>query len=249
MNWFYIDKSIKSGDRRQGPYTVEEMREFAAEATIENSTLVWHTGLENWIPWEKSDGFINEEKVNELIHQTIAEILLEKKNSRRPAAGFSVRAMAFLIDFIVLSLLGSIIVYGLNILHLIDLETIHALVEKYLSNPLSPDFAKEFLEAEGVSVFVSIWFMIQALYSIFFHARYGGTFGKLLLHLKVENANGTKLNLAKATIRYLYSVLTQFTLVFYGIGYLIAAIDPKKRALHDFLASTRVVYSETDKEE
>lgn len=248
MNWFYIDKSIKSGDRRQGPYSIDEMRELAAQGSIEKSTLVWHTGLENWIPWEKSDGFISEEKVNEMIQQTIAEILIEKKIKQRNAAGFGIRAMAFLIDFIILSLFGSLIVYVLSAFQWIDLEAINVLMDKYWSNPLSPDFAQEFLEAKGVSIFISIWFIIQALYSIYFHTKYAGTIGKLLLHLKVQNADGTKLNLLKASFRYAYSVLTQFTLAFYGIGYLLALIDPKKRALHDFLANTRVVYSDFDKE-
>jgi|SRR5690554_5877212 len=248
MNWFYIDKSIKTGDRRQGPYTIEEMRELAAQGTIEKTSLVWHNGLENWITWEKSDGFISEEKVNEMIQQTIAEILLEKKKVQKNAAGFGIRVMVFLIDFIILSLLGSLIVYFLSALHWIDLETINVIMEKYLSNPLSPDFAKEFLEAKGVSTFVSIWFLIQAFYSIYFHTKYAGTLGKLLLHLKVENADGTKMNLAKAFLRYVYSIITQLTLAFYGIGYLLALIDPKKRALHDFLANTRVVYSDFDKD-
>ena len=130
MNWFYIDKSIKSGDRRQGPYSIDEMRELAAQGSIEKSTLVWHTGLENWIPWEKSDGFISEEKVNEMIQQTIAEILIEKKIKQRNAAGFGIRAMAFLIDFIILSLFGSLIVYVLSHIHWIDLEAINVLLDK-----------------------------------------------------------------------------------------------------------------------
>ena len=56
------------------------------------------------------------------------------------------------------------------------------------------------------------------------------------------------MNLAKAFLRYVYSIITQLTLAFYGIGYLLALIDPKKRALHDFLANTRVVYSDFDKD-
>lgn len=248
MNWFYIDKSIKSGDRRLGPCSIEEIRELAAQGTIEKSTLVWHAGLENWIPWEKSDGFISEEKVNEMIQQTIAEILLEKKNSKKNAAGFGVRAMAFLIDFIILSLLGSVLVYILNAVHWLDLNAINPIIEEYWANPLSPDIAQNFLEAKGVSTLIFIWFIIQAFYSIYFHTKYAGTLGKLLLHLKVENADGTKLNFFKAFLRYVYSILTQLTLAFYGIGYLLALIDPKKRALHDFLANTHVVYSDFDKE-
>jgi uncharacterized RDD family membrane protein YckC len=45
-------------------------------------------------------------------------------------------------------------------------------------------------------------------------------------------------------VRYLASIFTQFTLMLYGLGYIIVCIDPKRRALHDWIARTRVVYRE-----
>ena len=43
----------------------------------------------------------------------------------------------------------------------------------------------------------------------------------------------------RATGRYFAHFLSSFTL---GIGYLIAAFDNEKRALHDHVCDTRVVY-------
>jgi uncharacterized RDD family membrane protein YckC len=35
--------------------------------------------------------------------------------------------------------------------------------------------------------------------------------------------------------------------MFYGLGYLIVFIDPKRRALHDYIARTRVVHDKLKK--
>ena len=55
-------------------------------------------------------------------------------------------------------------------------------------------------------------------------------------------ANGEKLSWAFSIFRFIASIVTQATIVFYGLGYLIVLIDPQKRALHDFIARTRVVH-------
>lgn len=69
----------------------------------------------------------------------------------------------------------------------------------------------------------------------------GATFGKKLFSLRVVSADGEKLRL--------FDVLYRETLgkylsgVFLGIGYLMAGADREKRALHDMLCDTRVVYT------
>ena len=52
MKWFYIDTSITDGDRRQGPYSIDEIRDFVNEGKIKDETLVWHTGEANWKAWK-----------------------------------------------------------------------------------------------------------------------------------------------------------------------------------------------------
>ena len=39
MNWFYIDKSIKSGDRRLRPYSIDDMRERAEFVEITSAGM------------------------------------------------------------------------------------------------------------------------------------------------------------------------------------------------------------------
>jgi uncharacterized RDD family membrane protein YckC len=77
-----------------------------------------------------------------------------------------------------------------------------------------------------------------ALYEIFFVAKKGATPGKMLFRLRVVRSDGSTLTLGRAAGRYFATFLSGLTIF---IGYLIAAFDEQKRALHDHVADTRVV--------
>jgi uncharacterized RDD family membrane protein YckC len=65
-----------------------------------------------------------------------------------------------------------------------------------------------------------------------------GTVGKKILGLKVVDQNGSRISFARATRRFIASYLSALIL---GIGYLMAAFNPKKQALHDRIAGTYVI--------
>ncbi len=76
----------------------------------------------------------------------------------------------------------------------------------------------------------------------YFHYVSGQTPGKRLLGVRVvDNASLDYLTIGQSIWRYAASTVS---LCICGIGYLMAAFNPEKRALHDYMASTRVVYSE-----
>jgi uncharacterized RDD family membrane protein YckC len=77
-----------------------------------------------------------------------------------------------------------------------------------------------------------------AAYVTFFLGKYGATPGKMALGLKVVRSDGSELTYARAFGRYLAEYLSAFTLM---IGYIIAAFDREKRALHDHICDTRVI--------
>ncbi len=85
-----------------------------------------------------------------------------------------------------------------------------------------------------------IQFATQAAYEIYFIGRSGATPGKMACKLRVVRADGSKLTWGRAAGRYFANLLSAFTL---GIGYIIAAFDDQKRALHDHICDTRVVIS------
>lgn len=250
MKWFYIDTSITDGDRRQGPYSIDEIRDFVNEGKIKDETLVWHTGETNWKAWkdfsEASDP--PEPTEEELLKQTI-ETLLQSKLNRKRYAGFFVRANAFIIDNLILSIVGALFLYVMSLAGMLDLNAVSEIVNQYIDNPASTELVSKALELPGMSTFFTIWSVVQAIYFIVFHAVSGATPGKKLLRIHVEMANGEKLSWAFSFFRFVASIVTQATLIFYGLGYLIVLIDPQKRALHDFIAQTRVVHNAIEQKE
>jgi len=65
-----------------------------------------------------------------------------------------------------------------------------------------------------------------------------GTLGKKVLGLKVVGLDGNRISFARASGRFFASILSGLIL---GIGYLMAAFNPKKQALHDQIAGTYVI--------
>ncbi|HUJ29837.1 MAG TPA: RDD family protein [Candidatus Acidoferrum sp.] len=64
------------------------------------------------------------------------------------------------------------------------------------------------------------------------------TFGKKALGLRVTDAQGRRLSLARATARNLAKLLSTATV---GVGYMICGFTHRKQALHDMAASCLVV--------
>jgi len=67
---------------------------------------------------------------------------------------------------------------------------------------------------------------------------FGATLGKMAVKIRVVNPDGTPITWGKAIARYFAEIVSGLTL---GIGYIMAGFDPERRALHDRIASTRVV--------
>ncbi|MBQ2560595.1 MAG: RDD family protein [Fibrobacter sp.] len=243
MKWFYIDTSITDGDRRQGPYSLDEIKNFVRDGKITEETLVWHSGETNWKPWKDFPEASEPPELTEeeILKQTI-ETLLSSKMQQKRYAGFFVRANAFIIDNLIISIFGAIFLYLLSFAGTIDLNAITELVNQYVDNPMSGEFISKALELPGMSTFFTIFTIVQAVYFIVFHAVWGATPGKRLLHIHVETSNGERISWALSIFRFIASIVTQATLAFYGLGYLIVLVEPQKRALHDFIARTRVVH-------
>lgn len=92
-------------------------------------------------------------------------------------------------------------------------------------------------------VFVIGFYVLPILMQGAYHIAFTGsawqaTPGKRLLGIKVVDEDGQRITLARSTGRWFAAALSYLT--FY-IGFLMAAFTDRKRALHDMVASTRVV--------
>ena len=80
--------------------------------------------------------------------------------------------------------------------------------------------------------------LLRATYEVCFLGRFGATPGKMVCRLRVVGPDHTRLTYTRALARHFAGMLSLLTLL---IGYLIAAFDSEKRALHDHICNTRVV--------
>jgi uncharacterized RDD family membrane protein YckC len=80
---------------------------------------------------------------------------------------------------------------------------------------------------------------IQMAYQIFFLGKYGATLGKMACKIKVVTADGGRIGYGRATGRFFAEMLSG--MICY-IGYIIVAFDSQKRALHDYICNTRVIF-------
>ena len=69
--------------------------------------------------------------------------------------------------------------------------------------------------------------------------KYGATLGKMACGIRVVRPDGSPVTYLRAFGRYWAKFLSGIMLL---IGYIIAAFDAEKRALHDHICDTRVVY-------
>ena len=95
----------------------------------------------------------------------------------------------------------------------------------------------------GLITIVLTWFVgmvTQIAYEVYFIGAYGATPGKRVCKMKVVRADGSPVGYALALGRFFAKILSSITLL---IGYIMAAFDSEKRALHDRICDTRVIDS------
>jgi uncharacterized RDD family membrane protein YckC len=76
-------------------------------------------------------------------------------------------------------------------------------------------------------------------YETFFVGKFGATPGKMACKLRVITAEGAPVSYARALGRYFSKLVSYLTC---SIGFIIAGFDDEKRALHDRMCNTRVIY-------
>lgn len=79
---------------------------------------------------------------------------------------------------------------------------------------------------------------------VYMNGTKGGTPGKLILGLRIQNQKGDFIGIPIAILRYIGRIISALIL---GIGYLMIAWDPKKQGLHDKIAKTFVVKTKETK--
>ncbi len=135
-------------------------------------------------------------------------------------AGFWIRALAYLIDSVLL----------------ITVQTALSLLINLTIGMLG--IATE----EDPAITTIIWLfgaVLSISYAVFFTGYCGQTPGKMALRIKVIRTDGSPVSYGRAALR---EVLGKFiSSILLGIGYLMVAFDNRKQGLHDKIADTYVI--------
>ncbi len=258
MPWFYVDPQ----GSQQGPVDDQTFNSLVSAGSINAETLVWQEGMPEWLPYNQAVGQAQPAPVGappvaaaaqatpgqalvpcptcglqvpgtDLIpsgptqvcpscKETHLQTLLEGKEASLGTfnfAGFWIRFVALFID----SILLMVVQFGIGFLLAFGTDY----------DPLATDQPFGLVDALGT--------VMGVLYYTLMHGnpRTQATLGKMVVGLRVITEDGGDVSYARAFGRYLSTILSTITLL---IGYIMAGFDEEKRALHDRIAGTRVVY-------
>jgi len=246
---------VKDG-QRVGPMSDEEFQNKVLSGEIGPGTLIWQPGMADWIRYDQHAGVPQEppsqspvtmisgpagvcaECGNTFSQEDLVSIAganlcagckplylqRMREGARLPNtynyAGFWIRFVAKFID--------NIIIFILNM-------GVGMVIGSFAAAVVSqPDRAAVplFLFSTTVGMVINIGF------SVFFLGKFGATPGKMALGLRVIRSDGSRITYGRAFGRFFGEMLSG---IIFSIGYIMAAFDEEKRALHDHICDTRVV--------
>ena len=133
---------------------------------------------------------------------------------------------------------------GARLIDAIILVTTQATIALLFFGTFAAEFSPTRMRSTSMSLRLGFQFLSYAIGVVyeaaFLHYR-GATPGKMALGLKVIRSNGGSLGWGISVGRYFMNLVSAIIL---GIGYIMAGFDDEKRALHDRVCDTRVIYKQ-----
>jgi len=257
MNWYYAD-----GGRQVGPVDESALDSLLATGVVRDDTLVWREGMPTWQPHAAVRG-ARPAAPNPVMAPPAAEmrycgecgrpypayelaaiggvsvcaackpVYMQRMREGGQAiggmryAGFWIRFVARIIDGVLLGIVGAMIrlplmgVMGFGPRGIGSLAMVPMMVGLL-----------------GITTLLSV--AIAVAYEVYFVSTRGATVGKMVMGLKIVRADGSPVSAGLAAGRYFAQWISAFIFM---IGYIMAGFDEQKRALHDRICETRVIYA------
>jgi uncharacterized RDD family membrane protein YckC len=231
MKWYYAE-----GGKQVGPVEESVLDDLVRQGVVRDETLVWREGMAAWQRHGAVRGPIPgspppRPPAPPFDSQPAPS---QRQEATRHYGGFWIRFLAILIDGIIIGVVGAIIRIPLGV----------AGVGLGLSLGRNPDPSQVLAALPAILSLAGLSGMIQLAlslaYEVYFVSTRGATPGKMALGLKITRADGSPVSAGLAAGRYFGRILSWLTLC---IGFIIAGFDGEKRALHDHICGTRVVYA------
>ncbi|MGA3283772.1 MAG: RDD family protein [Verrucomicrobiota bacterium] len=262
MNWYYVDQG-----QQAGPVNDAQFEELVRSGKIQPDTLVWREGMSAWqscrevkspspssgplpaggtsyTPGQGAEAVCaecgNMFAIQDMIHHAGAlggiyicanckPVFLQKlaegaklNTGGLNYAGFWTRFAAVFLDGLILFAVNVCInlIAGLTARQAVGLQPQGAIVLQL--------------------ALMAMQMVIGISYEVLLIGKYGATLGKMACKIKVVTADGGRVSYLRALGRYFAKILSYMICL---IGFIIAAFDDQKRALHDHICNTRVVFN------
>jgi len=150
-------------------------------------------------------------------------------------AGFASRAVAILIDIAIISLVSAVVIGAMSLFF--DLPSVQRFI-RWLNSVL-PGSDQIFIGLTSTRFAGFFYLAFLYLYFIFFFATTGQTVGKAIMGLRVVTTDGKRMGVKRSFIRTLCYTLSLMPL---GLGFLWVLGEDRRRAWHDKIAHTYVLY-------
>lgn len=251
MSWYYAKEQ-----ESVGPIQESDLKALFAENKINGETLVWKEGQPEWISYSSAFAAsataptaatavapaaaqtcvacgksVSSDEAVQISGNWVCAACkpsyvqkikegVEVSGAFR-YAGFWIRVGAKIID--------GLILYAVQLpLQIVSTMFVQPKSEKEVLTALVP-----------MAIFFIVSMAIHIAYYVFFVGKYGATPGKMVCKIKIVRADGSAVSYGRATGRLFAEFLSAIILY---IGYFMVAFDDEKRALHDRICDTRVIY-------
>lgn len=254
MNWYYVD----AAGQQVGPVDDTGMDALIANGLINAETLIWREGMPNWQParearpgqYAAAPAGMAASGVEEAVCAECGGIFpvtdtIRIGNNRVCAACKPVFVQKMREGVNVQSAVGSYTYAGFWI------RFAAVFLDGIILGVVNVALNMAFLGTSGLIAQSGVQFgMMQIIlgvlqmtigvgYDTFMITKYGATLGKMACKIQVIVADGSRVTFPRALGRYFSKIISSLICL---IGFIMAGFDSEKRALHDRICNTRVVY-------
>jgi uncharacterized RDD family membrane protein YckC len=150
-------------------------------------------------------------------------------------AGFTSRAVALLIDYAIILLVGTFVIGAMTFFF--DLSAVQRFIQ--WANSILPGFDRLFVWLTSARFAGLFFLLLNYGYFVFFFSTTGQTIGKSIMGLRVVTTDGRRMGVKRSFIRTLCYVVSLAPL---GLGFLWVLGEDRRRAWQDKIAHTYVLY-------
>lgn len=222
-------KIIGGDGREYGPVSLDELKGWIHDGRVGRETQIWRSDLNTWLPAAQYQELQSE----------VAHLKSISGQTEFEPTGFWARLGAMIIDGILINIPFYILLFPMAKLAGLPVPTDVNLANMNLDQltQLVEQFKPLFRFASYLLIGVT------ALYEVGLTGKTGATVGKMIFGARIVRVDGSPLGYKLAFFRFVIKTLTGFVCY---IGYIIStfllAIREDKRALHDLIVGTRVIY-------